>query len=158
MAVVDSSLPVVHVHSGLRFVLIVDDACALGLPDAVELGPIALVPRTEATQQARLLCAINDVHDCCSDLVPVPEGTLRRSLQQLHEKSLRPDGPSLPELSPRETEMLRLLAEGLDTAEIAEKLIYSERTVKNVLHNLLNRLDLRNRTHAVAYALRRGLL
>jgi DNA-binding NarL/FixJ family response regulator len=55
-------------------------------------------------------------------------------------------------------EVLRLLADGLDTSEIAHKLAYSERTVKNVVHDVTTRLQLRNRSHAVAYALREGLI
>ena len=54
--------------------------------------------------------------------------------------------------------MLRLVAEGLDTSEIAEKTSYSELTVKNVLHEVTTRLQLRNRAHAVGYALRNGLI
>ncbi len=45
-----------------------------------------------------------------------------------------------------------------DTAEIARTLSYSERTVKNVLHDVTTRRQLRNRSHAVAYALRQGLI
>ncbi len=54
--------------------------------------------------------------------------------------------------------MVRLVADGLDTREIALRMSYSERTVKNVLHDLTTRLQLRNRTHAVAYAVREGLI
>ncbi|SFO63869.1 regulatory protein, luxR family [Amycolatopsis rubida] len=54
--------------------------------------------------------------------------------------------------------MLRRLAEGLDTAETAEKTTFSERAVKNVIHDLSQRLELRNRTHAVACALRNGAI
>ena len=54
--------------------------------------------------------------------------------------------------------MLRLVADGLDTSEIASRMCYSERTVKNVLHDLTTRLQLKNRTHAVAYAVREGLI
>ena len=61
-------------------------------------------------------------------------------------------------LAPREVEVLRLLADGLDTSEIAHQLAYSERTVKNVVHDVTTRLQLRNRSHAVAYALREGLI
>ncbi|HWB72974.1 MAG TPA: helix-turn-helix transcriptional regulator [Egibacteraceae bacterium] len=61
-------------------------------------------------------------------------------------------------LNRREVEVLRLVAEGLDTAEIANHLSYSERTIKNVIHDATMRLNLRNRTHAVAYALRQGLI
>ncbi|RZS89941.1 regulatory LuxR family protein [Motilibacter rhizosphaerae] len=65
------------------------------------------------------------------------------------------DGEPLRE---REVAVLRLVAEGFDTAEIARHLSYSERTVKGVLHDVTTRLELRNRSHAVAYALRRGLI
>jgi DNA-binding NarL/FixJ family response regulator len=54
--------------------------------------------------------------------------------------------------------VLRLLADGHDTAEVGRQLYYSERTVKNIVHDVTSRLDLRNRTHAVAYALRQGLI
>ena len=58
----------------------------------------------------------------------------------------------------REAEVLRLLAEGYDTAEVGRKLFYSERTVKNIIHDVTSRLELRNRAHAVAYAIREGLI
>ena len=54
--------------------------------------------------------------------------------------------------------MLRLVADGHDTAEIATELSYSQRTVKNILHDLTTRLQLKNRSHAVAYAVREGLI
>ena len=54
--------------------------------------------------------------------------------------------------------MLRLVAEGFGTEEIAAKLCYSERTVKNVLYGLMTRCGLNNRAHAVAYALRAGAI
>jgi DNA-binding NarL/FixJ family response regulator len=62
------------------------------------------------------------------------------------------------ELSPREIVVLRLLAEGLDTMEIANRLSYSERLMKGVIQMAIRRLGLRNRTHAVAYAIRMGIL
>ncbi len=61
-------------------------------------------------------------------------------------------------MAPREVDVLRLVAEGLDTRQISGKLAYSERTVKNVLHALTTRLQLHNRAHAVAYALREGYI
>ena len=54
--------------------------------------------------------------------------------------------------------MLKLVAEGLETGEIARRLSYSERTIKNVIHDVTSRLGLRNRSHAVAFALREGLI
>ncbi|MEV4847032.1 helix-turn-helix transcriptional regulator [Micromonospora matsumotoense] len=61
-------------------------------------------------------------------------------------------------LSVRESEILRLVADGMDTREVATRLSYSGRTVKNVLHDITSRFPLRNRTHAVAYAVREGLI
>jgi DNA-binding NarL/FixJ family response regulator len=61
-------------------------------------------------------------------------------------------------LSDRERSVLRLVADGHETAEIAERLAYSPRTVTTVVHDITQRFRLRNRTHAVAYALRAGLL
>ena len=54
--------------------------------------------------------------------------------------------------------VLRLVAEGLDTGEIARQLAFSERTIKSVLHDVTTRLQLRNRAHAVAFAVREGFI
>jgi DNA-binding NarL/FixJ family response regulator len=59
-------------------------------------------------------------------------------------------------VSRRERDVLELLAEGCSTREIAVRLAYSERTIKNVLQELTTRLQLRNRTQAVAHAVRNG--
>lgn len=61
-------------------------------------------------------------------------------------------------LTVREVEIVRLLAEGMSTAEIASELSYAERTIKNVIRDLLVRLGVRNRTQAVAYAMRVGAI
>ena len=58
----------------------------------------------------------------------------------------------------RERDVLALLAEGYDTQEIADRLFYSERTIKSVIHDITTRLHLRNRSHAVAYAIKTGVL
>ena len=58
----------------------------------------------------------------------------------------------------RELRILRLVAQGLDTTEIAAELSYSERTVKNAIHAVTERYNLRNRSHAVAYAIRVGVI
>lgn len=61
-------------------------------------------------------------------------------------------------LSERERAVLRLVAEGRETDDIARELCYSPRTVASIVHDITNRFRLRNRAHAVAYALRAGLL
>jgi DNA-binding NarL/FixJ family response regulator len=61
-------------------------------------------------------------------------------------------------LTARELSVLRRLSEGDDTREIAELLGYAERTVKNIVHDLLVKMNCRNRVHAIATATRRGLI
>ena len=50
------------------------------------------------------------------------------------------------------------MADGLDTTEITEKLSYSERTARNALYGIMGRLNLRSRSHAVAYAMHAGVI
>ena len=67
--------------------------------------------------------------------------------------------PARPQpLRPRELDVQVLVAEGLSTREVARTLAYSERTIKNILQDLTTRFGLRNRTQAVAWALRNGLI
>ena len=61
-------------------------------------------------------------------------------------------------LSEREQRVLALIAEGYPTREVAEQLSYSERTVKNVLHDIVTKLNVRSRSQAVAHAVRDGLI
>ncbi|WP_211305324.1 response regulator transcription factor, partial [Crossiella equi] len=61
-------------------------------------------------------------------------------------------------LNDREREVLRLVADGHETGEIAQELCYSPRTVVSVVHDITHRFRLRNRAHAVAWAIRAGVL
>jgi DNA-binding NarL/FixJ family response regulator len=71
--------------------------------------------------------------------------------------TLRPPPPADP-LTPRETEVLRLIAGGATNREIAATLFLSEGTVKNHISRILTRLSLRDRTHAAVYARDHGLI
>jgi DNA-binding NarL/FixJ family response regulator len=66
--------------------------------------------------------------------------------------------PRNSQLTNREEQVLRLIADGHATREVAEELCYSERTVKNVLHDVVTKLGARTRSHAVAHAVRAGLI
>lgn len=142
---------------GAKAVLVVGVLRENELLDVIECGVGAIVWRHEATgrrlAQAVLAAARGD-GDLPSDLL----GRLISQVGTLHRTAA--GHPIVPTsgLAPREVDVLRLVAEGLDTGEIAAKLSYSERTVKNVMHGLTTRLRLRNRAHAVAYALREGYI
>jgi DNA-binding NarL/FixJ family response regulator len=88
-----------------------------------------------------------------SDLLPSLLAQLRRARHA--DGGILSVGTALTE---REVAVLRLAAEGLDTKEIAARLSYSERTVKGLLHDLMVRMRLRNRTQAVAFAVREGYI
>ena len=62
------------------------------------------------------------------------------------------------DLTRRELEVLQLVTEGLSNAEIAARLFIVEGTVKNHLHNILEKLHLENRLQAATYAIREGLV
>jgi DNA-binding NarL/FixJ family response regulator len=61
-------------------------------------------------------------------------------------------------LSPREREVLRLIAEGLSNAQIAERLVIAERTVKSHINNILSKLHLADRTQVAIFAWRSGIM
>jgi DNA-binding NarL/FixJ family response regulator len=65
--------------------------------------------------------------------------------------------PPLPGLTPRERDVLGLLAEGLTNRQIAERLVVSEHTVHRHVTNILRKLDLPSRAAAAAQAVRSGV-
>ncbi len=72
----------------------------------------------------------------------------------------RPQQPGLPyeELTQRELEVLQLAADGLTNKEIAVKLVITEKTTKNHIANIFSKLQVNDRTQAILYALRKGLV
>ncbi len=140
-----------------RIVLVATSLDDAALVTAAEAGVGGLLRRADATPDAIVRTVVR-VASGQGDVPPDLLGRLLDQLGHLQRQVLAPRGLTFTGLTPRETEILRLVADGHDTTEIARRLCYSERTVKNVLHDLTTRLQLRNRSHAVAYALREGLI
>jgi two-component system NarL family response regulator len=78
----------------------------------------------------------------------------------MHQFSALPgtQAPLVDDLTPREMEVLKLIADGLSNKEIAEALVLSEKTVKNHINNIFSKLHVFDRSQAILYAIRRGLV
>lgn len=133
---------------------LLDDAGVLG---GVEAGVCGFIRRLDVSPE-RLVALVKAAADGEGSIPPDLLGRLLSQVSQLHAQVLAPQGFGLSGVSDREIGVLRLVAEGLDTNEIATRLCYSERTVKAIIHDVTTRLCLKNRSHAVAYAVRQGLI
>lgn len=130
----------------------VDDAA---LTAVLDVGVAGILRRADATAD-RLVLAIEAAAAGEGSLPPDLLGRLLDQVDRFQRAARGAAGTGT--LADREVQVLRLVADGYDTSEIASRLCYSQRTVKSVLHDVTMRLHLRNRSHAVAYALRHGLL
>jgi DNA-binding NarL/FixJ family response regulator len=137
-------------------VLILDEVGGLDVLTIVECRAVAILPRVAASGD-RVLRSVLAAASGGGVMPPAMVTELLEHVRRLQEELKIPTAAD-GRLTPRELDVLRLMADGMDTTEIATKLSYSERTVKNVFYGLTTRLNLRNRPHAVAYALRKGMI
>jgi DNA-binding NarL/FixJ family response regulator len=144
---------------------------ALALAHRPEMRVIGLVRESPAEQVRELLAAGMFTVLPLRSLTP---SRLLASIQALAENAGSPAATRLErasdpaaagagetadrDLTGRELDVLRLLAEGRSTRDIAQRLSYSERTVKNIVHDVLEKLHGRTRAHAVALASRLGII
>jgi DNA-binding NarL/FixJ family response regulator len=138
-------------------VLVISEIEEADLFKAVEAGVTAIVRRADATAEA-MVGAIRAVSAGDGSIPPDLLGRFLATVGTLQQRVLGPHGLSHAGFTERELDVLRLVAEGCDTHEIGERLCYSDRTIKSIIHDITCRLDLRNRSHAVAVAMRQGLL
>ena len=87
---------------------------------------------------------------------PALVGRLLTALRESGRRTVSPE-PEQAQLSRRELEVLRLVADGLSNKEIGSALCITEGTVKNHVHNALTKLGMENRIQAAAYIVRQGL-
>lgn len=144
-------------HSGVSFLLIVKWQWRIEISAAVECGVRAVLSRsgfcpTEFT--SRVLTVAREGGSFPRTL----EDDLTSQIQKHQREVSAARQAPVCGATERERNVLRLLAEGCELAEIAIELCYSERTIKYVLHGITKRWGLRNRAHAVSYAIRTGLI
>jgi DNA-binding NarL/FixJ family response regulator len=119
---------------------------------ALKAGALGFLRKDELTPES-LAAAIRAAANGTSVVTP----ELLDSLLPVNGKA-GDDRPVAAKLTDREQQVLSLIAAGHPTREVAEELCYSERTVKNVLHDVVTKLNARSRSQAVAFAVREGLI
>ena len=127
-------------------------AVAIVVVDRVDEQAVQTIRAAQRHGGARVVVVASQVEG--ADLL----GRLMQQVARLQRDALAPRGLTPVGMSKRELHVLRLVADGHATSHIARELAYSERTVKNILHDVTTRLQLRNRAQAVAYAVREGLI
>lgn len=120
----------------------------------IEAGASGFISKTAASSE--LASGIRSVHRGNSFLSPSAAKILIEDYQL--EANLRKERDPYKQLSDREREILKLLAEGYTTKKIADMLGISHKTVDGHKTNLMDKLDIHNRTDLVKFALRKGII
>lgn len=119
---------------------------------AIRAGALSYIMKDVST--AQLADAVRKA--AAGEVVMTPH-VAARVMQELR-RGPRTSTPFAPDLSEREAEVLRLIADGRSNTDIAERLVISEHTVKRHVSNILSKLHLEDRTQAAVYAWRSGLV
>jgi DNA-binding NarL/FixJ family response regulator len=119
---------------------------AAGVLAADSLTPEVVAASIRAISRGLAVLGLDLMHDLC------------RSRAMAARDDHTSDAPPPAVLSPREHAVLSLVADGVTSREIARQLAYSERTIKNVLHDVITKLGARSRSHAVAVAVREHII
>jgi DNA-binding NarL/FixJ family response regulator len=144
-----------HRSGGAPIVLVVGQLDPRTVTEVVCSGVRGVLPRSEAAPD-RLGRLIRAAAHGNGELPPDLLRHLIDQVNRLNQELLEPSGRHSSGLTERERHVLKLVSEGLSTREVAIRLAYSERTIKAILQSLTLRLNVRNRTQAVAYAVRNG--
>jgi len=118
--------------------------------------PVLMARRMARATDGRRLSSVDGPFWPAAERAAHPAGTSVRRADPTSSTPFDARRALVSGVSKRERDVLTLLADGYSTREIAQRMSYSERTIKNVLQDFNERLQLRNRTQAVAYAVRRG--
>ena len=138
-------------------VLVIGDLAGADPLAVVECHVVVVLPQPLVTANA-LVRGVRTAASGGGLMPPELVGALAERVRLLQREVLAPHGLNAAGIMPREADVLRLIADGADTRTIADKLGYAERTVTNVVHDLISKLGARNRSHAVACALRAGVI
>jgi len=124
---------------------------------SIACGAIGYLSKETLTPDV-LAAAIRAAASGTGIVAPELLGTLMSGITRASRDVLEPRGLTLSRLTAREPRVLALLADGCSTREVALELSYSERTVKNILHDVVTKFNARTRSQAIAHAVRCGLI
>ena len=140
--------------SGARVVACTTVCSEEAVVEAMAAGAVGYLRKDTLTQDV-LQAAVQAAEGGATVMAPDLLNTMLRG-GAVEERE--PRFAASPRLSDREQRVLALIAEGHPTREVAAELCFSERTVKNVLHDVATKLNARSRSQAVAHAVRDGLI
>ncbi|WP_148614885.1 response regulator [Nocardioides rubriscoriae] len=123
--------------------------------EAVKAGATGYLVKSASV--AELLDAVRRVARGDSVFTPGLAGLVLGEFRRLSEPAGDPSITGNPELTERETEVLKMVAKGMSYKQIAERLVLSHRTVQNHVQNTLRKLQMHNRVELTRYAIERGL-
>ncbi len=162
IVLIDPSLPgggdfvgAVREATGARVIVCSSDGAQDAVLSALQAGAVGYLRKDELTPEslaASIRAAANGTGVVTSNLL---EPLFAHANGNGDGSASRPVAATLTD---REQQVLALIAAGHPTREVAQELCYSERTVKNVLHDVVTKLNARSRSQAVAFAVREGLI
>ncbi len=121
--------------------------------DAVKAGATGYLVKSASREE--LLAAVRRVAAGDTVFTPGLAGLVLGEFRRLSDPASAE--PAHPELTERETEVLKMVAKGMSYRQIAERLVLSHRTVQNHVQNTLRKLQMHNRVELTRYAIERGL-
>ncbi len=122
--------------------------------DAVKAGATGYLVKSASREE--LIRAVRRVAAGDTVFTPGLAGLVLGEFRRLSDGPADPD-PDRPELTERETEVLKMVAKGLSYKQIADRLVLSHRTVQNHVQNTLRKLQMHNRVQLTRYAIEHGL-
>jgi DNA-binding NarL/FixJ family response regulator len=120
--------------------------------EAVKAGATGYLVKSASREE--LLDAVRRVAVGDTVFTPGLAGLVLGEFRRMSEPAA---GPDHPELTDRETEVLKMVAKGMSYKQIAERLVISHRTVQNHVQNTLRKLQMHNRVELTRYAIEQGL-
>jgi two-component system, NarL family, response regulator YdfI len=141
-----------HESAMFPVVTLIDEPSADWTAHALRSGVKAILPRDSGMEE--ILAAIQAAH---AGLVLLDANVIQNLASRIPAPSAQP-APALDDLTPREIEVLRMLAEGLGNREMAARLGISDHTVKFHISSILDKLGAATRTEAVTMGIRMGII